>query len=154
MAFNLDDSAGVSLHGCLSTFFLYQNDLYVLYIFHFLFWECQKRKTTAIVTVIDTMLLKTDENYLMLGDFPISSVSHPCLELAAHFVCWVISAAIVTGTPMAWRAEKLMSDTSQLIIISYVLECFPRYLFRGGYQYLRHQHWATAFKQISPKSSH
>lgn len=27
MAFNLDDGAEDSLHGCVSTFFLYQNDL-------------------------------------------------------------------------------------------------------------------------------
>lgn len=74
MAFNLDDSAGDSLHGCLSTFFLYQNDLYVLYFSHFLFRECQKRKTSATVAVIDTMLLKTDGNYLMLGDFPTRSL--------------------------------------------------------------------------------
>lgn len=75
MAFNTDDSAGDSLHGCLSTFFLYQNDLYVLYLSHFLFGACQKSKASAAIAVIDTMLLKIDGNYLMLGDFPISSLS-------------------------------------------------------------------------------
>lgn len=98
MAFNIDDSAGDSLHGCLSTFFLYQNDLYFLYLSYFLFRECQKSKASAAVAMIDTVLLKTDGNYLILGDFPIRSLSYPCLELSVNFVCGVSSAAPVMGT--------------------------------------------------------
>lgn len=98
MAFNIDDIAGDSLHGCLSTFFLYQNDLYILYLSHFLFGEYQKSKASAAISMIDTMILKTDGNYLMLGDFPISSLSSLCLELSVNFVCRVSSAAPVMGT--------------------------------------------------------
>lgn len=57
-----------------------------------------ERKTSATVVVIDTVLLKTDGNYLMLGDFPISSLSYPRVELSVNFVCLVSSAAPVTGT--------------------------------------------------------
>lgn len=59
--------------------------------------------------MIDTALLKTDGDYLMLGDFPISSLSYPCLELSLNFVRRVSSAAPVTGTLAAPRTEKLLT---------------------------------------------
>lgn len=49
----------------------------MIYKFPFLCGECQKSKASAAIAMIDTMLLKTDGNYLMLGDFPISSLSIP-----------------------------------------------------------------------------
>jgi len=58
--------------------------------------------------MIDTMLLKMDGNYLMLEDFPVSSLSYLCLEFSVNFVCWVSSAAPVTGTHSStknWEAD-------------------------------------------------